>query len=402
LFLQIVTIFYQHKKKFVPGLTLFAHNKTLNGMRQQRPFYIIGHNPNTIDEAEEFLENGANALEPDIVYAENQYYVSHNQLPSYGDCPTVEVYLQQLKALLLEKKYDLALIIWDIKTTNFDPNHFISIVKENFQGVPFDDVAMLMTNSDDHDFINQFKGGYDNVGVGVDESNLDPAALEQIFLQADQRNFSYADGITTFLTKPGVYKNIIAAQQRRTLHAPGSFSLIYTWVLSREAALRKYLDACIDGIMVEAKSAKKLKKLLAAPPYSEVYTLAKNGYNPFAASPIPAYLLTVETAGQLLAGTDAKLLFKLTGTEGSLSSLPFDGGNGALERNTTTLISLEGANLGDITMLDITLLTGGIGSGWLPKKITVEGKWINKPTNFIFNEEEWITKDSGTVVKFPS
>lgn len=121
-------------------------------MQQQRPFYIIGHNPNTIDEAREFLHNGANALEPDIVYAENHYYVSHNKLPSYEDCVTVEVYLQQLKALLLEKKYDLALIIWDIKTTNFDPNHFIGIVKENFRGNPFEHVAMLMTNADDHNF----------------------------------------------------------------------------------------------------------------------------------------------------------------------------------------------------------------------------------------------------------
>jgi hypothetical protein len=38
---------------------------TLNGA-QPRPFYVIAHNPNTLDEAEEALKNGCNTLEPDI------------------------------------------------------------------------------------------------------------------------------------------------------------------------------------------------------------------------------------------------------------------------------------------------------------------------------------------------
>src|SRR6185437_2634689 len=33
----------------------------------KRPFYIIGHNPNTIEEARGDLDAGANALEPDIM-----------------------------------------------------------------------------------------------------------------------------------------------------------------------------------------------------------------------------------------------------------------------------------------------------------------------------------------------
>src|SRR4051812_2030143 len=128
--------------------------------RKKRSFYIIGNNPNTIEEAEEFLSNGANALEPDIVYADGQFYVSHNPHFSYKNIPTVAEYLQQLKALLLAKQFNLALIIWDIKNVDFDPNHFINVVKENFCGDPFDGVTMLITNGDDHIFLNQFKGGY--------------------------------------------------------------------------------------------------------------------------------------------------------------------------------------------------------------------------------------------------
>src|SRR5438045_3782893 len=96
--------------------------------RKKRPFYIIANNPNTIEEAREFLNNGANALEPDIVYADGQFYVTHNQHLSYKNIPTLTDYLRDLKVLLLAEQHNLALIIWDIKTTNFDPNHFMDIV----------------------------------------------------------------------------------------------------------------------------------------------------------------------------------------------------------------------------------------------------------------------------------
>src|SRR5437899_2774169 len=33
---------------------------------QPRPFYVIGHNPNTIEEVMDALKRGANALEPDV------------------------------------------------------------------------------------------------------------------------------------------------------------------------------------------------------------------------------------------------------------------------------------------------------------------------------------------------
>src|SRR4051812_20546167 len=209
--------------------------------RQKRPFYIIGNNPNTIEEAQEFLDNGANALEPDIIYHDGEFYVSHFPHLSYKNVTTLKEYLQELKNLLVAKQYDLALIIWDIKTCNFDPNHFMDVVKENFSGQPFDGVTMLITNADDHAFLNQYNRPYPNVGVGLDESNMPPSQIERIFKNAGQRNFSYADGITTLLKKPGVYKNITEALYCRFDNEPASFGIIYSWVLTREATMRKYL-----------------------------------------------------------------------------------------------------------------------------------------------------------------
>jgi len=376
---------------------------TITMPQQKRPFYIIAHNPNTIEEAKQFLDLGVNGLEPDIVHADGKFYVSHLPHVSYEGVPTVQEYLQQLKDLLLEKSYNLALMIWDIKDTDFDPNKFIAIVKENFSGKPFDGVAMLMTHSDDHAFINQYHGNYANVGVGLDESDLTPGELEKIFINGGQKNFTYADGITTFLNKPGVFKNVTTAQQCRNEHEGASFKFIYTWVLSLEDALRKYLNTYIDGIMVDTGAVQKLKELLGTAPYNEAYELAKNGYNPFAASPIPRYNLEIKTANEFMAGTDAQLRFTLTGSDGrSLARLPYHSHSaGALEKGTTTRISIEGMDVGEIKSLTIEMLTDGIGSGWLPEYITVESKLLREKIHFHFDKEgkEWITKKAGPVTK---
>ncbi|MEO7766828.1 MAG: PLAT/LH2 domain-containing protein, partial [Ferruginibacter sp.] len=348
--------------------------------REKRSFYIIGNNPNTIEEAREFLQSGANALEPDIVYADGQFYISHTPQFSYKNIPTLEEYLLKLKALLLDGQYNLALIIWDIKTTNFDPNHFMDVVKENFSGEPFDGIAMLITNADGHAFLNQFNGRYLNVGVGLDESNISPSQVERIFKKANQRNFSYADGITTLLNKTGVYKNITEALYCRNENEPNSFGIIYTWVITRESSMRKYLNTYIDGIMVDIGSTNSLRKLIASPPYIEAYRMAQNGYNPFTAVPIPKYKLSVETKDKLMAGTYAQILFTLTGIAGqSLKSLPFDGStSGALERGSISYLMLEGIDLGEIKCLSLEAITGGIGADWLPGTITLESQCLKE------------------------
>lgn len=373
--------------------------------RQKRSFFIIGHNPNTIEEVREFLQHGANALEPDIVYAEGQFYVTHLPQLSYRDVPTLRDYLQKLKALLLAERYNLALIIWDIKTVNFDPNDFMDIVKGNFTGDPFDSITMLITHSDDYVFLNRFNGGYPNIGVGMDESDIPPSEIETIFKNANQKNFAYADGIITVLNKPGVYENIQEALNCRYENERQSFGLIYTWVLSREASCRKYLDIYIDGIMVEVGSVRLLRKLITNPPYNEAYEMAKQGYNPFARSPIPKYKLSVETKNKFMAGTDAMILFTLTGVGGqSLYSLPFDGSlTGALEQGSITYLIMEGMDVGEIKSLELKALTGGVGADWLPGTITVESPQLKNKVKFIFNgthEEEWLSK-GGRLTKFP-
>lgn len=368
--------------------------------RQKRPFYIIGHNPNTIEETEQYLHLGANALEPDVIIKDNQFYISHMHPLNYDEVLTLEEYLEKLKKLITDHPYNLALIIFDMKDTEFDINDFISIVKAKFSGGVCDGVAILMTHADDHKFVCRYKGDYPNVGVGVDESNTPPSELNEIFKKAGQKNFSYADGITTFLTKPGVYKNIREALACRNRSGAESFKLIYTWALTLEGSMRKYLDVYIDGMFVDLPSVKQLKELIVNTPYNGVYTLAQNGYNPFTALPIPNYILEVKTKDQLFAGTDAYYLFTLKNAEGvALKSLPFNSNlDGALERNSTTYIPVEGVDLGTIHSITVEALTADMNSDWLPESISVESKLLDQRVEFVFNHiGQWVTKEGGAV-----
>jgi hypothetical protein len=370
---------------------------------QKRPFYIIGHNPNTLEEAKEFLREGANALEPDIVHSKGKYYVCHEPRPSYDNVPTVEHYLQQIKDVIIAGNYNVALMILDLKVTDFDPNELISLVKQNFSGGPCNGIAMLMTHSDDDDFVGQYKQIFDNVGVGVDESGDAPEDIATRFRSRGHRNISYANGITTFLNKPGVFKNVMQAQLHRAVHEPDSFGIIYTWVLSREASMRRYLNAHIDGIMVDVTAVKRLRALLTEAPYRDAYELAQNGYNPFNAPPIPRYLLRVKTKNKMFAGTDTRFVFTLKGASGTLSSLPFNTNiSGVFERDTTSMVTLEGMDVGEVESLTIEAIKGGIGAGWLPEKISVENKLTGRTCDFDFDEAEWINKRKGPVTKLPT
>ena len=371
-------------------------------MHTKKQFYIIGHNPNSIEEADEFLAKGANAIEPDIVYADNTFYVCHQQQLSYENTPTLESYLAGLKEILAEKKYNLALIIWDLKTTDFDPNEFISLVKSNFSGGSLDGIAMLMTHSDDYSFVNRYRGDYPNIGVGVDESNITPLELQALFT-GNQKNFTYADGIVTFLNKPGVFKNITDAQICQAWYEPDSFKLIYTWVLSNEASMRKYLNTYIDGIFVEPAFVEKLHRLIMGEPYKSVYELAQNGYNPFSAVLIPKYILEVKTADQHLAGTDADILFTLTGNSGSLKSLPFNGNTDTLERGSVTWVVIPGEVAGEIKSLTLELVSRGLSPGWLPESITIHNRITGTKTIFHFGDgekQEWLTPEKKVLTKW--
>jgi glycerophosphoryl diester phosphodiesterase len=81
-----------------------------------RPFYVIGHNPNSLENADAVLRSGANALEPDIqVNHQGKLVVAHDPWPAHSSPLRVETYLEALVDWSQKRHPQLALVVFDSK-----------------------------------------------------------------------------------------------------------------------------------------------------------------------------------------------------------------------------------------------------------------------------------------------
>jgi hypothetical protein len=92
------------------------------------PFYVIGHNPNTIAEVNAALDAGANAIEPDV----NVFEDDHSQLSiSHGEGepgdPSLVQFLTDLHAVALQRP-QLALVRFDCKPKVATAEHGVTLL----------------------------------------------------------------------------------------------------------------------------------------------------------------------------------------------------------------------------------------------------------------------------------
>ncbi len=367
---------------------------------QKQKFYILGHNPNTLREAEEFLRAGANALEPDICFdaaRPGRFFVSHGTIGSNEFIPenSLVTYLAGLRRLITDPGNDLnlALIAFDIKTPSFDINEFVGVVKENFSRFPVcEGVALLITVGDlsDIGFLNAYDQTGENVAVGVDGEGK-PAEVEAAFRAGAQKGFAYANGSIVPGVKFGLFKSIMAAKAAQAAADEGDgFKLVYAWVINPEASVRGYLDIRVDGLIVDLHAVEGVLRVLKEERFAPVYELAPNGHNPFAAPPPPAYLLTIKTRDQHFAGTDVPVKFTLEGSAGRVETVLDCDFRDVLERGETDFLTLEGEDVGEVKSLTVAEQEKGLNSGWLPESIRVESRLLQSPLNFNFGPDEWL------------
>ena len=366
---------------------------------QKRKFYILAHNPNTLEEAEEFLQAGANALEPDICFdaeTAERFFVSHG---TFGSNPftrehSLVSYLQGLRRMLADASngYNLALIAFDIKTPTFDINEFVNVVFDNFSRHPIcSGVAILITVSSltDIGFLNAYDGTKENVAVGVDEEKS-PHDVEAGFKRGAQKRFTYANGSIVTVIKFGLFKSIMRAKGLQARSGDGGFKLVYTWVLARELPIRSYLDLHIDGIIVDVDTVPHLLEILHDEHFLPMYEMAQNGYNPFMDSPLPTYLVTIKTRDANFAGTDVPVRFTLQGSAGVLETVLDANFRSVLEQGGEDFLTLEGEDIGRIISLTITAQGSGLNPGWLPESITLESSLLPAPLRFQYGPDEWL------------
>jgi len=373
----------------------------MSGALEKRKFYIIAHNPNTIEDAKAFLLAGANALEPDICVSDDKdFFVSHDHTAfsnPFSHEHNLVTYLTELRAFIEKEgdKINLSLIMWDYKDPDakLGIDTFLKVVHDNFSKFPScADIAMGVTNASlSHaGFLTKYDGKTTNVAVGVDEEK-DPNDVVKRMETDGQKHYSYANGIIKTGIKLGVFHSMLNAKALQHKHE--GLKLIYTWVMENQDAMRDFLHIHIDGIIVDLDHVGPLKSILLENDFSPNYELARKGYNPWVAEALPSYYCIIHTADVTWAGTDAVIKFELFGEAGSLTTVLNSDYKDILEQGTIDVITLEGKNIGKVTKLKITALTSDSSSDWLPLRIRVRSNIDKDEAVFDFGPDDWVKKD---------
>ena len=218
-----------------------------------RPFYIVGHNPNTPERALAFLQAGANALEPDLRLDEGERRVRDvifggrlRWPPGGGAGPTLSAYLSGLREQLAQTKTPApALIIWDLK-----PPFEIGWMSKALQTIRAEfgryhpDTAMLYTagNKDGIAPLKELAALFvAGEAIGIDD-HVAPDRLDAEFRSLPRPvPYTFSDGADLAAITPA-----IAMRDRG-----GSFRLVYAWTVNRRSTMHELLAAGVDAIIVD-------------------------------------------------------------------------------------------------------------------------------------------------------
>ena len=255
-----------------------------------RKFYLIGHNPNSVEKAIQCLEAGANALEPDVCWDKDDkaFYV-HEEIPLiptwaskwFRKSLRLEDYLKGVGDYLVKnnRTSQLALIAFDLK-----PRYFYAIdaleavVQANFS-MSFPGVSVLTTISDptQMSFLAKASPQFPRRAVGVDENS----SADQVnnLLRNGPLPYTYANGTSApfFSTThylPDIQRAIIL---RNGGTSPG-LRLVYAWTVNSESSMTVFLNSDVDGLITD--KIEQLRDLLAKN-YASRYRLATVEDQPF-------------------------------------------------------------------------------------------------------------------------
>lgn len=246
-------------------------------------FYIIGHNPNTIEEAHEFLSNGANSIEPDICFHPDKpqkFYVHEDieQIPDFiedmfrTEYISLKDYLNDLKKLLRENpQHDLKLIAFDLKPDyNYDINELYKIIRDEFsEEFPRVKILTTVSTAKAKDFLAGLKSQRPNEAVGIDE-DAEPIEVNDYF---KERGMNHNFGSGSSFYSPVREKYIEHIKTALELRDNGGFKMVHAWCVNDEEDMKIYLDIerPIDAILTDEPA--KLKALIQSPEYCNKFTL---------------------------------------------------------------------------------------------------------------------------------
>ena len=329
----------------------------------KRAFYIIGHNPNTIEEATGDLAAGANALEPDIMkFSDKAFanitkssinsskgksglFVYHDDVLLTTRMPlTVESYFAQIATMITGGK-KIALITVDTKPPVYGSGaELVTAVHEAFQSIPAAQQPWVIYNTGDN---NAATDAYFTTiapllnareGMMIDGTRDPTAVYNKLIPKSKNGNIGYGTGGQGFTSGsfPGVSLSIDLATWTRTSQGlKASVPYVFPVPSSTTAAgidwWSSFMDASIDGLIPDldvnptapATTQAQIRALSDKLGGRNEYYLGTVADNPFTGGQ-EGYALRVDTASSAAAGTDGYVTFTLRGTKGS-SSWRFNG-----------------------------------------------------------------------------
>jgi hypothetical protein len=254
-----------------------------------RPFYVVGHNPDTIEGVHAALDAGANAIEPDVnMYAARpeEFCVSESGVldPSRGGSPAappLEQFLTQLHDIALQRP-ELALVVFDCKPMVATASHGVRLLNLVRTLLTFD-TALNVIFSVAHateiamfQIIGPMLGPRE--GGMVDQDNV-PLTVCQALEEKAVPSPCFGNGIS-FLNNilgPHVKPSMVdACELRRQTGRP---RFIYVWTVDDTALQREYIQIGVDGIITNHADA--LLAVTQEPEFQPLIRLATRADNPF-------------------------------------------------------------------------------------------------------------------------
>ena len=364
-------------------------------MATQRPFYVIGHNPNTLADCRAFLEAGANGLEPDVQWdpIRNDLVIAHDAEDA-GDAPLVRDFLYGL--LELSQQFPaLALIVFDNKTQ--EPRRgaqLLGYIRDILQvaGRPLDaqGISVLLTvpSLGGNSLFWEIGGALGpREAVMFDQDGDYSGTLHWMWRHGVVR-CGYGHGIGGIDTDASpVLAAIEQAVSARALWGTPRWTYIFS--PADTTIMRDAMHTGVDGMIVDLPHVGEALGVVNDPEFTGMLRLGTLQDDPFDASwtQLPAYTVTISTMRRDSSGTDATVSITLEGTNGSLQTWV----NGAYEHRFETGNNNCATIFGDVgTPVAVWLDTDGAGhkTGWLPDDVHVRRR--DDPTVYWTSFGEWM------------
>ncbi|MFM0260263.1 PLAT/LH2 domain-containing protein [Paraburkholderia sediminicola] len=360
-----------------------------------RPFYIFGHNPNSIPDVLDALNAGANAIEPDVnvfEHRQNTLCISETGLVDTdkggdSDAPTLAQYLDDLHAVV-HAWPELAFVVFDCKPKVATGAHGASLLSEIRKRLTYDNhlnIVISVSSRSEAAIFDDIKGILGpREGCMIDEDN-DPTAVASLFVGAGISNRCYGNGnkFQNPVTSPNLRPSIELACGLRA--GRNSFQFIYEWTNNEEDRMREFIRTGVDGIITDDVAV--LKAVTEEDEFQTVIRYAVRKDNPF--TPTNAnYVLSVHTGDVYLAGTSANITFTVKGTLGTMSKIVDASLDGRMARDDWNFVTIQSPDLGELLSITVQRDNEGSGPDWYLERILVQSYKYGVSRLAVFNR--WI------------